>query len=132
MRNGLTPSFPFQVDNAESDYELILDVQDLVKQNLTNLLLTSPGERIMDPEFGVGIRRFLFENRTSTLTTTIKNIINSQVKKYMPFVGIKDVLFATLEENSNFLSISIYYTIVSSGRMDFIQLKFDLTNSAMF
>ena len=58
------------------------------KQNLKNLILTSPGERMMDPLFGVGIRRFLFENRTDVLTKTIKNTIANQAKKYMPFITI--------------------------------------------
>ena len=44
------------------------------------LLFTSPGERIMFPEYGVGLRRFLFEN---TPEAAIATAINRQVKKYM-------------------------------------------------
>lgn len=131
MHNGLTPSFPFQIDSDDSDYILIKKTEDLVRQNLTNLLLTSPGERIMDPDFGVGIRRFLFENRTNTLTSTIRSIINAQVKKYMPFVSVDQVLFSTSEQNSNFLGITISYTIIPSRTTDLLRLNFDLVSSGL-
>ena len=34
-----------------------------IKSNLLNLILTNPGERFMNPKFGIGIRKFLFENK---------------------------------------------------------------------
>jgi phage baseplate assembly protein W len=130
MRNGLTPSFPFTVDSEESDYILIERSQDLIRQNLTNLILTSPGERMMDPEFGVGIKRFLFENRTQSLLSAIKDNINSQVKKYMPFVSVANVVFATSEENPNFLGITINYFVTPLKLGDNLNLTFNLiTNS---
>jgi len=131
MRNGFTPSFPFQIDREDSDYILIDKTPDLVRQNLTNVILTTPGERIMDPEFGVGIKRFLFENRTSAVTSTIKNIINGQVKKYMPFVTIDNVVFSSDKENPNFLGIAILYTIVPTSTRDLIRLNFDLLSQTL-
>jgi phage baseplate assembly protein W len=131
MRNGFTPSFPFQIDREDSDYILIDKTPDLVRQNLTNIILTTPGERIMDPEFGVGIKRFLFENRTSAVTSTIKNIINGQVKKYMPFVTIDNVVFSSDKENPNFLGIAILYTIVPTSTRDLIRLNFDLLSQTL-
>lgn len=126
MRNGITPMFPFQVDTDDSDYILIIGKADLVKQNLTNLILTAPGERIMDPLFGVGIRRFLFENKTDTLTTAIKNLISTQAKKYMPFITIDQVYFASDDENPNYLGITISYTINALNIRDNINLDFIL------
>ena len=35
--------------------------KDQVKSNLINLLLTVPGERIMNPDFGCRLREVLFE-----------------------------------------------------------------------
>ena len=131
MRNGFTPSFPFQIDREDSDYILIDKTPDLVRQNLTNIVLTTPGERIMDPEFGVGIKRFLFENRTSAVTSTIKNIISGQVKKYMPFVTIDNVVFSSDKENPNFLGIAILYTIVPTSTRDLIRLNFDLLSQTL-
>jgi phage baseplate assembly protein W len=131
MRNGLTPSFPFQIDTQDSDYVLIVRTSDLVRQNLTNLVLTSPGERMMDPNFGVGIKRYLFENRTNATLSAIKNSISAQVRKYMPFVSIDNVFFGTSDENPNFLGITISYTIVPTSTSDFLRLNFDLLNQTL-
>ena len=60
MAQGLAPGIPFVTDSRDG-IKLIKDYIDLVNQNLTMLLLTSPGERIMDPYFGVGMKQFIFE-----------------------------------------------------------------------
>ena len=36
-------------------------VKEQVKSNLINLLLTEQGERVNEPDFGVGLKRLLFE-----------------------------------------------------------------------
>lgn len=123
MRNGITPAFPFQVDNDDSDYILVNTTTRLVRQNLKNLILTSPGERIMDPAFGVGIKRFLFENKTVNVTNNIKSLIIGQVKKYMPFLSIEDVKISTQEENVNYLGITIVYVIVPKKITDSLTLQ---------
>ena len=56
-----TPQLPLSRGDS-FDYEYIRDVTQLVKQNLKNILLTIPGERAMDPDFGVGVSTYLFEN----------------------------------------------------------------------
>ena len=60
MASGLTPKLPLVRDTI-NDFLLITDYKELVKQNLKNLILTNPGEKIMDADFGIGINRFLFE-----------------------------------------------------------------------
>ena len=37
------------------------EIEKMIKQNLKMILLTHPGERIMVPDFGVGLPRFIFE-----------------------------------------------------------------------
>jgi phage baseplate assembly protein W len=131
MRNGFAPKFPFTIDRNDSDYVLVNNTEDLVRQNLINLLLTSPGERIMDPEFGVGIRRFLFENNTPNTLSNIKNSIDSQVKKYMPFVGITNVLFNTSAQNQGYLGIIIVYNVSLLQTDGSLQLTFNISNRTL-
>ena len=52
------------------------------------LLLTSPGERVMDPVFGVGIRRYLFEQATTETYEIVSEAISRQVALYLPHVEI--------------------------------------------
>ena len=55
------------------------------------LILTTPGERIMLPDFGVGLHQYLFEQQDQRTYAHITSGIIDQVSKYMPFVLIDDV-----------------------------------------
>ena len=74
---GLTPKLPLALSSDDGAYQLIKTYKNLVKQNFKNLILTSPGERIMDPHFGVGIRNFLFENDGQQLYSEISSKIKN-------------------------------------------------------
>jgi len=47
---GISPSLPLTLDTTNG-YQLNQTFQEAVKQNLVGLILTVPGERIMDPNF---------------------------------------------------------------------------------
>lgn len=55
---------------------------ELVKQNLTQLLLTRKGERVMLPNFGVSLRRFLFEPLDKKLFEQIRDDILGAIDNY--------------------------------------------------
>ena len=59
MSKGLSPKLPLTKD-PQDGYALNKEYVELVQQNLKMILLTAPGERIMEPEFGVGLRNYLF------------------------------------------------------------------------
>ena len=65
--DGIGPQLPLNKDHRFGLYSLVQSYKEEVKQNFKNLLLTSPGERMMDPDFGVGLRRYLFEQRTHSV-----------------------------------------------------------------
>jgi phage baseplate assembly protein W len=60
----------------------------VAKQNFKMLLLTVPGEKIMDPEFGVGLPRFFFENITPETLSKIDSRIRKQTLRYLPFLNV--------------------------------------------
>ena len=89
---GLGPLLPLSRELRHGAYTLITNYKDEIRQNFKNLLLTSPGERVMNTDFGVGMRRFLFENYVDA-AHGIRQRIESQVRKYMPYVVVQDVFF---------------------------------------
>jgi len=97
--------------NASSDgYQMIRGYRNLVKQNFKNLMLTSPGEKIMDPLFGVGVKRYLFELKQRGLESRLEGRIYSQTKKYLSYISIRKVSFSE-EQNYNRLGVSVSYFI---------------------
>ncbi len=100
---------------------MIDDFTTLVKQNLKMLVLTSKGERIMEPEFGVGIKDFLFENFNNMTFKKIDTSIRKQVEMFMPAVSILDISFAGSEVDKNLLGVSIFFSIPSIDVRDLLE-----------
>jgi len=97
--------------NASADgYQMIRGYSNLVKQNFKNLMLTSPGEKIMDPLFGVGLKKYLFELRELGIDSKIEGRIYSQARKYLSYITIRQVRFSN-PSNDNRLSVDISYFI---------------------
>ena len=65
MATGISVKLPLRVTAENGPYGLTKDLASTVKQNFKNLVLTAPGERVMDANFGVGIYAMLFENYNS-------------------------------------------------------------------
>ena len=98
---GLSVSLPLAYDNEDGPYRLNKTLKQVVKQNFKNLILTSPGERVMLPTFGAGIRRLLFEPATPETFSKVSQRIYSQVAKYMSYLNIENISFTTADQDSS-------------------------------
>jgi len=116
--------FPF--DN-EAVFNSSFTIKEQVKSNLLNILLTEPGERIFKPNFGVGLRSYLFENSNdlSFLEERISNQINQNI------VGIELVNVNLIKEpDSHEIKIAISYRVLANQEPDTIQINFSQDNNA--
>jgi phage baseplate assembly protein W len=90
------------------------------------VVLTAPGERIMDPEFGVGMRNFLFEQNSAAIYSQIKTRISRQAETYLPYIDILDVEFKFEGDNkilaSNSLLIKIKFFIRPLGANETLEV----------
>lgn len=62
--------------------------KDLIVGQIKQLIFTSPGERVMLPDFGLNLNGYLFEPITDTLRTSLKKDIVFQIERYVPNVDI--------------------------------------------
>ncbi len=98
--------------------------KDQVKSNLINLILTSPGERIMNPEFGCRLREVLFENITDNINELIINNINTSIFTYIPEIESTDITIDTSKRDNNLITIIIRYKLILSQETDQVTLQF--------
>lgn len=120
---GLSVKIPLQRDKTDG-YKLNKTYQEMIKQNFKNLVLTIPGERMMDPLFGVGLRKYLFEQNSPMLREEISSNMHAQVKKYMPFIVIDDIDFGGPDEEiANMLLVRIQYSITPLGSKDAVDIE---------
>jgi phage baseplate assembly protein W len=131
MAIGYSVKLPLKYSQQDGPYSLNKALNDTIRQNLKHLLLTNPGERIMDLSFGVGLRNYIHEPLTPITKDRIKNKINEQVKRYMPFITITklDVISREAEDgkhndylNDESLLITINYTFAGSPSKQILSL----------
>jgi phage baseplate assembly protein W len=64
---------------------------DQIKSDILALLLTNQGERVMLPNFGADLRRFLFEPADAIVAEEIRGLIADQLRLWEPRVVIEDI-----------------------------------------
>ena len=131
--SGISPKLPLYIDPIDG-IALNKTLKQMTRQNLKMIILTSPGERIMYPKFGVGIRRYLFMNNTQRTLSDISRKIEQQVRTYLPSVTIRSIKF--LSENgeeirssfegsssSNYVHLVVNYEIPYAFVSDTLNIK---------
>lgn len=120
--SGITPRLPLSFGDKPS-YRNIETTNDLVRQNLKNLCLTVPGERLMDINFGAGLKTFLFEQSIEAVYGDISATIDEQISIYMPFLEIDDIVVSPDEDNESLIHVQIQYFIVPTSETDILNLS---------
>ena len=106
------PKWPLK-KGVDDIFEMYDNPNDLVKYHLKSLLLTMPGEKISDSNYGIGLRSFLFDQATDSLASNLRGVIFSQVSSYIPGISVQKIDVSDdpdMIDNNN-LSISIVYSI---------------------
>tara|TARA_B100000287_G_C20502828_1_gene729792 strand:+ start:64 stop:474 length:411 start_codon:yes stop_codon:yes gene_type:complete len=97
------------------------DTKEQAKSNLLNLLFTHPGERIMQPTFGIGLKELVFEQNVNL--ESLKKQIQVQVNKFIPNIMLQKINAQT-SENEHTISFFLNYMYVLDRSSDSIQLNF--------
>ena len=116
--SGISPKLPLYIDPIDG-IALNKTLKQMTRQNLKMIILTSPGERIMHPKFGVGLRRYLFMNNTQSTLSDMSRKIEQQVRTYLPSVTIRSIKF--LSENGE----EIRSSFESSNSSNYVKLVID-------
>lgn len=78
-RPGIGLSLPIRLGN-QGYFAQTYTVLEQIKSNVTNLLLTSRGERVMQPQLGSNLRYILFDNITETTKAEIEDTILTAIQ----------------------------------------------------
>lgn len=111
MNPGINLITPLIYDKSDGPYKTTKTMGDAIRQNLKVLFMTSPGERIMIQDFGIGIRRYLFENISTSLVSNIKERIATQISRFMPYIKINKLQVDFGQDSRNTLSISLGFSV---------------------
>jgi len=118
--SSLGVELPLRLSSIDG-FVMIKSFKRLIRQNLKMLILTNPGERVMEPNYGVGIKTYLFSQFEPSTYARIQTKIKDQARTYMPAVKITDVLFEVLDPDTSSLGIAIKYSIPDIGIKDLLE-----------
>ena len=106
---------PFRRSNGKEGYFASTTTTiEAVKNNIRNLVRTNTGERLMQPNLGLNLRNYMFEQFTDETVLGVQNDIVDTFKVWLPFVEIRDIQVSMNGNDSiekNTMSINIVFNI---------------------
>ena len=103
-------SMSFKYNPLSGDL-ISLSNENAIARAVRNIVLTTPGEKFFDPDFGSSVSEILFENVDDITAVSIEDEIKSSLKNYEPRVELINV---TVDPNfdANQFDVRITYRIV--------------------
>ena len=104
----LSMSFKF---NPLSGDLIALKNENAIARAVRNIVLTTPGEKLFDPDFGSSVGEILFENVDDITAVSIQDEIRNCLNNYEPRVDLVNVdVNPNFDENQ--FDVKITYKIV--------------------
>ena len=120
INKNITIGVAFPLDEVNM-FKGTQTVKEQVKSNLINLLLTEPGERVNEPNFGVGLKKVLFEQNINK--EELEEKINFQINFYIPEITLIEASVGSIN-NENKIFITISYRFKLDGSTDALTTTF--------
>ena len=118
--------FPFgRVGNGDGYFKSTKTTIDAIKNNIKLLLQTNKGERVFQPNLGMNLQNYLFQQMTEDTSIQIENDIVEVFGRWLPFVELKDIQI-TNRDDVNQLVINIVFNIKRApNALESVQVTFD-------
>lgn len=104
-------AFPFRIDSRGRTAEAAYDdhVRDLIEQ----LLFTSPGERVMHPDFGCGLLDLVFAPNSPELAATLQLSVQAALQRWLG--DVIEVAALDVESEDNVVRVELAYVVRRTG-----------------
>jgi phage baseplate assembly protein W len=112
-----TINLPFRFGN-KGFFETTVTYEDALKLRIRVLLSTEPGTRLLELDYGAGLKKFLFEPNDEFLENKVKSYLQDKFKKFLPELLLKDI-------KTNFVDETLYVEIffILNGDIKNIKVK---------
>lgn len=101
----------FPVQPGAGDEVALVEHEDDIRQAIRIILGTSPGERIMRPEFGCGLRALAFEPLSTTTIALARHRVEEALVTWEPRIDLLEVRAAADQASPGLLLIDIQYRV---------------------
>jgi phage baseplate assembly protein W len=105
-------AFPFEFDPATGRVGLS-EAEENIRQNITIIIGTRPGERQMLPDFGCRIHEMLFAPNTRGTAHLIGRYVEEALKRWEPRIEVENVV--ARPDPAGAIRVEVVYKIKSTG-----------------
>lgn len=109
--------------NGPGVFNSTYTTKDQIKSNLINLLLTSVGERVMNPTFGCDLKKFIFEGITDLNFEILEQSLKRSISIFIPEITVTDIGFNPDQDN-NIVNLTVNYYLNISETSDQVTVQF--------
>lgn len=130
--NTIAVKFPLEINEETGSFTVYnqSELQSVVEQNIKMVLLTNPGEKIFNNDFGVGLKRYLFLTPTEIANgasgdqnlPSLKPYIRKQLETYVSYITIEEIHISIAQ---SLMNVKFRYYLNNSPTAS----EFDLTIS---
>jgi len=99
------------------------DGESNVRENMRVVLMTEPGERVRLPEFGAGLRRFLFEPNNPATRRLIEQQIVDSLARWEPRIAVEQVRVEPVSSDPEAALATIRFRLVATGALEQVSLS---------
>ena len=118
--DGRHLSFPFRI-GADGRTAQVDSLEQHVRDELIQLVLTNPGERLYLPEFGAGVRRLVFENAGEITAAAAKASLSAALSRWLgQRVTPEELIVESVNET---ITIDLRYRV--AGTPDQRRIRFE-------
>ena len=94
-----------------------------VRESICIILRTRPGERIMAPDFGCGLDRYLFEPNSVPNLRLIQEEVKLALSRWEPRIRLDDIRVALNPQDQRAVDITVMYTLVATQKREQVSLS---------
>jgi uncharacterized protein len=107
---GVGWAFPVTFDAATQDVARA-EYEEDIRQAIRIILETTPGERVMRPDFGSGLLAMVFEPVNYTTLALVKQRVEQALVEWEPRIDVREVTVTVNGAARNRLDIDIGYEV---------------------
>jgi phage baseplate assembly protein W len=101
--------------------------EENIRQAIRIILMTEQRERLRLPEFGGGLRQFLFEPNTVSTRHSIEDRITKALVRWEPRIRVESVVVDTDPSDPESAIATVTYDLVSTQTRERVSLNVKLT-----
>ena len=112
---GVGWAFPPQLEVTGAP--ALVPYEEDIRQSIMIIMGTEPGERIMRPDFGAGLNRFVFEPANTTTMALVQTRVHDALVDWEPRIEVLDVKVTTDANEKNLLLIETTYRVRATNTL---------------